>query len=179
MRQRDELILSDLIALRAAAQPDLDVLTFEHFSLDGGATPDEVRTYADLWRNANRLATRLHALGMRKGERFALMMRNHPEFVEAMIAASLLGAVFVPIDPRTPSARLAYMLRDSACVGVITADYALAEVLAARAESPSVQWVLAIDSGEPGISAVPDSAGVEDIAVALAADGPDFAAADV
>lgn len=179
MRQRDELILSDLIALRAAAQPDLDVLTFEHFSLDGGATPDEVRTYADLWRNANRLATRLHALGMRKGERFALMMRNHPEFVEAMIAASLLGAVFVPIDPRTPSARLAYMLRDSACVGVITADYALAEVLDARAESPSVQWVLAIDSGEPGIAAVPGSAGVEDIAIALAADGPDFAAADV
>ncbi|MBL0149568.1 MAG: AMP-binding protein [Ideonella sp.] len=179
MHNKNELILSDLIALKAAQQPDLDVLTFEHLSLDGGATPDEVRTYADLWRNANRLATRLQALGLCQGERFALMMRNHPEFVEAMIAASLLGAVFVPIDPRTPAARLAFMLRDSDCRGVITADYALAEVLAARAQAPSVRWLLAIDSGEPGLAAVAGSAGVEDIAVALAIEGPEFAAAEV
>ncbi|HPO18095.1 MAG TPA: AMP-binding protein, partial [Rubrivivax sp.] len=179
MRERNELILSDLIALEAAQQPGFDVLTFEHFSLDGGATPDEVRTYADLWRNGNRLATRLAALGLRKGERFALMMRNHPEFVEAMIAASLMGAVFVPIDPRTPAPRLAFMLRDAACRGVVTADYALPEVLAARAEAPSVQWLLAIDSGEPGLAAVPNANGVENIADGLAQDGPDFPAADV
>ena len=48
MRERNELILADLIPIRAEQQPDLDVLTFEHLSLDGGATPDEVRTYADL-----------------------------------------------------------------------------------------------------------------------------------
>lgn len=179
MRTRNELILSDLIALKAVEQPHRDVLTFEHFSLDGGATPDEVRTYADLWRRGNRLATRLAALGLGRGERFALVMRNHPEFVEAMVAASLLGAVFVPIDPRTPASRLAFMLHDSACRGVITADYALAEVLAARTAAPSVQWLLAIDSGEPGLAAVAGAEGVEDIATALATDGPEVEAADV
>ncbi|MCZ7630836.1 MAG: hypothetical protein M5U19_18145 [Microthrixaceae bacterium] len=43
------------------------MLTFEHLSLDGGATPDEVRTYADLARNANRIAAGLVELGMEPG----------------------------------------------------------------------------------------------------------------
>ena len=80
MRERNELILADLVAMRAEAQPDLDVLTFEHLSLDGGATPDEVRTYADLHTNGNRIAAELIRQGLERGERFAPMMRNHPEY---------------------------------------------------------------------------------------------------
>ena len=89
MRTRNEFILADLIAARAEATPELDVLTFEHLSVDGGATPDEVRTFADLYRNANRIAAALVQRGVTPGDRFGLMMRNHPEFVEAMIAASI------------------------------------------------------------------------------------------
>ena len=109
MRERNEFILADLISLRAEQKPDLDVLTFEHLSLDDGATPDEVRSYADLHANSNRIAAQLIRYGMNKGDRFAIMMCNHPEFVEAMIAASITGCVFVPIDPRTRGDKLAYM----------------------------------------------------------------------
>ena len=115
MRDRNELILADLILGRAEQRPDLDVLTFEHLSLDGGASPDEVRTYAGLWTNATRLAAGLVRRGVRPGDRFAIMMRNHPEFIEAMVAASITGAVFVPIDPRTRGAKLAYMLARAGC----------------------------------------------------------------
>ena len=59
MRERNDWILADMIEARAEQKPDLDVLTFEHLSLDGGATPDEVRTYADLHTNANRIAAAL------------------------------------------------------------------------------------------------------------------------
>ena len=89
MRERNELILADLIALRAEQRPELDVLTFEHYSLDEGATADEVRTYAQLFTNANRLAAWLLARGMRPGDRFVITLRNHPEFVEAMVATSM------------------------------------------------------------------------------------------
>jgi crotonobetaine/carnitine-CoA ligase len=85
MREPNEMVLADMVAARAERTPDLDVLTFEHQSLDGGATADEVRTYADLQANANRLAAELIRRGMQRGDRFALMLRNHPEFVEAMI----------------------------------------------------------------------------------------------
>ena len=146
MRERNEMVLADLIQIRAEQKPDLDVLTFEHLSLDGGATPDEVRSYADLATNGNRLAATLVARGMERGDCFALMLRNHPEFVETMIAASITGCVFVPIDPRTRGEKLAYMLRDAGCRGVVCADYCLSEALACRDQNPDLRWVLALET---------------------------------
>ena len=142
MRTRNEFILADLIAARAEATPELDVLTFEHLSVDGGATPDEVRTFADLYRNANRIAAALVERGVTPGDRFGLMMRNHPEFVEAMIAASITGMIFVPIDPRTRGDKLAFMLANSGCVGIVCAEYCLPELEAVRERLPSLRWTL-------------------------------------
>jgi len=148
MRERDDAVLADQIATSAEQKPDVDVLTFEHLSLDANATPDEVRTYADLATNANRIAAALIARGMERGDRFALMMRNHPEFVETMIAASITGCVYVPIDPRTKGEKLAFMLRNARCRGIVCADYVLREVDGARAAGANLDWVLALESGE-------------------------------
>jgi crotonobetaine/carnitine-CoA ligase len=166
MRERNELVLADLIAARAEARPDFDVVT-----VDGdGVRAHEVRTYAALWTNAQRIAAALAARGMAKGDRFALMMRNHPEFVEAMVAASIAGCVFVPIDPRTRGEKLAYALRDSGCRGVVCADYALAEVAAQRAGLPALEWLLVLESGEePGSPRAADVPGAAPLAAALEA----------
>ncbi|MBI4517104.1 MAG: AMP-binding protein [Deltaproteobacteria bacterium] len=165
MRERSEFILADLIAIRAEQRPDLDVLTFEHLSLDDGATPDEVRTFADLYANANRIAAGLIARGLAAGDRFAVMMRNHPEFVEAMIAASIAGAVLVPIDPRTRGDKLAYMLHNAGCTGVIAADYCIEAIAAVRAQLPNLKWLLGLATGET--DAAP-TAGVDSLAELLA-----------
>ncbi len=146
MRQRNEMILADLIQVRAEQQPDRDVLTFEHLSLDGGATPDEVRTFADVQTNANRLAAGLIRKGLAPGDRFAIMMRNHPEFVEAAVAASITGAIFVPIDPRTRADKLVYILGNARCTGIVCGDYCLAEIDAARRHLPDLKWVLAVET---------------------------------
>ncbi|MBK7250922.1 MAG: AMP-binding protein [Gammaproteobacteria bacterium] len=156
MSERNDLRLSDAIETRAERRPDHDVLTFEHYSLDGGATPDEVRTYRALRDNAHRIAAHLKRKGLQKGDRFAIMMRNHPEFVEAMIAASLLGAVFVPIDPRTRGEKLAFLIGNSGSRGIIAADYALGAVLAVRARCPALAWVLALETREDGACAPAD-----------------------
>ena len=148
MRERNEMILADLIATRAERTPDLDVLTFERWSLDTGACADEVRTYAQLYANANRIAAALIRHGLGPGERFGLMMRNHPEFVETMIATSISGCVFVPIDPRTRGEKLAYTLRNSGARGILCADYCLAEIQAVRASVPDLQWVLVLSTQE-------------------------------
>ena len=147
MRERNELILADLIAARAERQPDLDVLTFECWSLGSGAA-DEVRTYAELHERGNRIAAALIGHGLAVGDRFGLMMRNHPEFVETMIGASISGAVFVPIDPRTRGEKLAYMLRQSGCRGMVCADYCLAQIEAVRSAVPALRWVLVLETGE-------------------------------
>jgi crotonobetaine/carnitine-CoA ligase len=148
MRERNEMILADLVASRAEQTPDLDVLTFERWSLGMEELPDEVRTYAALHENANRIAAALIRHGLQPGERFGLMLRNHPEFVETMIAASVTACVFVPIDPRTRGEKLAYMLRQSGCRGVICADYCLEQIHAVHADVPDLKWTLVLETRE-------------------------------
>jgi crotonobetaine/carnitine-CoA ligase len=164
MRQRNESILADLIANRADEAPDFDVVTF-----DGGAEREhEIRTYADLWRNGNRLSAALIARGMNPGDRFGLLMRNHPEFIETMVAASASGCVFVPIDPRTRGDKLAYTLGHSECRGVVCADYSLAQVAAVREQLPDLEWIVVLESGEEqGSPTANDVAGADAFATLL------------
>lgn len=143
MSERNELILANLIANRAESDPDRDVLTFEH-----GDGPDEVRTYRQLWDNGCRIAGALGEEGIGKGDFFAILMQNHPEFVDVMVGASISGAVFVPIDPRTRGEKLLYMLRHSGCKGVVCADYSLPAVRDVAAQLPNLRWVWVL--GEAG-----------------------------
>lgn len=148
MAVRNELLLADLIAARAETRPDLDVVTFE----GGGMDADQVRSYAQLWANANKLAAGLISSGMQYGDRFAILLQNHPEFIELMIAASLTGLVFVPIDPRTRGAKLAYTLNNSGCRGIVCADYSFAQVAEIRSSVPALEWVWTLDADEAAVA---------------------------
>lgn len=110
--------IADLVAAHATRTPTKTALTLVDVTADGAYRTEE-RSYAQLERNGAALAKRLSALGVRRGDTFALMMANHPEFVEAMLAAAMLGAVFVPIDPRTIGEKLSFMLSHAGCRGVI------------------------------------------------------------
>ena len=160
MAERDQRILADLIATHAETQPDLDVVTFE----GGGRFEDEIRTYGVLWENGNRVAAELIARGMGPGDRFALLMRNHPEFVDIMVGASISACVFVPIDPRGRGRKLAYTLNNSDCRGIICADYSLDQVVEIREQVPGLEWILVMDSEDgPGQHAMADIAGADNI----------------
>jgi carnitine-CoA ligase len=141
-----DLTFARLMGNRAISNSDCDVLTFE----GGGQRADNVRTYGQLWERGRRVGAGLRRLGVVPGDRFALLMANHPEFIEAMVAAGVTGSVFVPIDPRTKGDKLAYMVANAGCVGVIAADYALAELLELRDRLPSVKWTVGFATDEGG-----------------------------
>ena len=139
----NQQILANLIRARAATEPDLDVLTFVDVAADGSLV-DEVRTYAQLWQNGQRIAAAMKALGMKAGDTFAMVMDNHAEFVDLMVASSILGTMFVPIDPRTRGDKLAFMLDFAECRGAVVADGALEgvrEVWSSRAD----RWILPLE----------------------------------
>ena len=105
---------------KAEEMPDLEIVTFEHESL-----PDEVLTYRDIVAGGRKVARALQKRGLGQGDVFALVMRNQPEFIYAMYAASALGAVLLPIDPRTRGERLRFVLSDARAVGIIfSAEFA-------------------------------------------------------
>ena len=120
--------LAALIADKARTNPDLEILTFVSVGADG-QLEDETRTYRQLFDHGQALARGLADLGVSQRDKLAVMMNNHPEFVETMVASGILGAALVPIDPRTMGAKLSYMLEFTECQGAICADYALPSLL--------------------------------------------------
>lgn len=58
----------------------------------------EVWTFARFFADVDAMAGQLHALGVRRGERIAIAMRNRPEWAVAFAAAALIGAVPAPIN---------------------------------------------------------------------------------
>ncbi len=113
-----------LFAFEVEAQcekmPDFRILTFEN-----GTWPDEPVTYQDIFLKGCKLAAALKQAGIGSGDRFSVIMKNHPEFVYALMAASLIGAVVVPIDPRSKGNKLSYQIKDSNSKGIIfTNEYA-------------------------------------------------------
>jgi crotonobetaine/carnitine-CoA ligase len=126
------------------ATSDKPLLTFVDFDRDGRYLIER-RDYPQLWRNAQKIAALLRASGVGKGDAVCLYLRNHPEFVESLIAFGMLGAVAVPVDPRITGAKLKYMLEHSESKGVITGDYGVQAVAEVRPELDGIAfaWVLA------------------------------------
>jgi long-chain acyl-CoA synthetase len=70
-------------------------------------------SFAELDRQVERFAAALQALGVRRGDRVALMLPNCPQFVVAFYGALRAGAIAVGINPLYTPRELAHVLRDS------------------------------------------------------------------
>ena len=82
-------------------------------------------TYADLRRQAERLAARLVALGVSPGDRVVLNMQNCPQLVIAHFAILRANAVVVPVNPMNRAEELKHYITDpDARVAITTADLA-------------------------------------------------------
>jgi long-chain acyl-CoA synthetase len=75
---------------------------------------DERTTFAEHYRIACTLAHRLRStFGIEEGDRVAIIMRNLPEWVMAFWAATLAGAIVVPLNAWWSGEELHYGLADS------------------------------------------------------------------
>jgi long-chain acyl-CoA synthetase len=96
---------------------------------------DEVLTFEEHFRAAAHLANILKdRLGIEKGDRVAIVMRNFPEWSIAFWAAAAAGAVVVPLNAWWTADELDYGLRDSGAKVVFVDEERLerlAEVLPA------------------------------------------------
>ncbi|NPC46131.1 amino acid adenylation domain-containing protein [Corallococcus sp. AB032C] len=73
---------------------------------------DDLLTYAELERRANRLAHLLLASGLEPEERVALCLPRSTEVLVAMLAVMKAGGAFVPMDAGAPTQRLALMVAE-------------------------------------------------------------------
>ncbi|MFP4477008.1 MAG: AMP-binding protein [Desulfatibacillaceae bacterium] len=79
-------------------------------------------TLGSLYQDTNRMANLLLANGIGAGDRFVLLMRNYAEFLYALFAALSIGAVAVPIDPRSKGRKLAFQINNTQSKGILVSD---------------------------------------------------------
>lgn len=115
-------------ALQRAAQrwPDRIALDFL------GATTTYARTDAAV----RRAMSVLHDLGVRRGDRVALVLPNSPTHLVAHHAVLRLGAIVVELNPTYTADELAHLLADSGATHAVVWHKAVATVLRARAGTP-------------------------------------------
>ncbi|MBI1853019.1 MAG: amino acid adenylation domain-containing protein, partial [Planctomycetes bacterium] len=85
-------------------------------------------TYREMDRQANRLASRLRALGVGPGILVGIVAEQSIERVVGILAVLKAGAAYVPVDPSYPRDRIAFLLED-AKPRVVLCPSALAEAV--------------------------------------------------
>ena len=87
-------------------------------------------TSREFGRSVARTAHRLHAWGVRAGDRVALLSENRPEWPMADMASLLLGAVTVPLYTTLTAEQTAFVLTDSGCRTIfLSSDQQLHKIL--------------------------------------------------
>jgi long-chain acyl-CoA synthetase len=89
-------------------------------------------TYAALSDAVDRFAAALHELGVRKGDRVALILPNCPQNVIAFFAILRLGAIVVQHNPLFTSPEFHHQLTDSGATVAIVYDGAYARLAEAQ-----------------------------------------------
>lgn len=107
--------IHELFEEQVARAPDAVALVFESKQL----------TYAELNTRANRVAHRLHRLGVRPEECVGILVERSPEMVIGLLGILKAGGAYVPLDPRTPRDRLLFMI-DEARASIVLTHNALA-----------------------------------------------------
>ena len=127
--------LSDLIARRAATEPD-----GLYFTLFG--TP---LTAARLHAASLRYAGALRERGLGPGDKVAIILPTCEEFFFTFFGALAIGAVPVPLYPTLAPELKARVLRSAEARAIVTIDWFRGDVEAARAEAPDVRHLLTPD----------------------------------
>ena len=125
----------DLLVHAAQRRPDEVAVAF----------PDVRATASELLDRSVHMARGLHALGVRRGDKVAIVMPNCMEYLETIFGASLLGAVVVTINARYRAAELAYVAADSGVSMLLTNDLL-----------PEVDFVALLHEALPGLAGATD-----------------------
>jgi len=110
---------------------------------------DRVWSYGELDRRANQLARALVARGVTRDVLVGVCLERTPDLIVALLAVWKAGGAWVPIDPRYPAARIAFMAEDARLRLVLT-------TAAIGGTLPDDLPMLAIDRERDAVAAVSD-----------------------
>ncbi|MGQ2978934.1 MAG: AMP-binding protein [Polaromonas sp.] len=100
-------------------------------------------TYSELQRAADALSHALVKLGVKRGDRVAIVMPQRFETAVAYMAVFQMGAVAMPLSMLFGPEALEYRLQDSDAVLAICDESSMANIQAVRSRCPALRTVMA------------------------------------
>ena len=137
--------LADLVRAAAAASPDKAALRHR----------DDVVTWGALDRDVDAFGHGLRGMGLRPGDRVALVLGNTPAFVTAYFGALRAGLVAVPVNTAYTSSEVAHVLDDSGARAVVGHRSAAADLVQLVDGVDTLERVVIADAAAPAAGAVP------------------------
>jgi long-chain acyl-CoA synthetase len=144
---------------RNSAPGTLNQLFFDAVATHGKSDALQVKrngryepiSHATLEERVRRTALGLEEMGVRSGDRVAILSENCPEWAIADFACLMLGVTDVSIYPNLPSDQAAYILRDSGAVAIFVSNAAqAAKIVAVRTDCPMLRHVITFSDSVPG-----------------------------
>jgi amino acid adenylation domain-containing protein len=135
-----ERCVHQLVEAQAARTPDAVAVVGD----------DQQLTYVGLNARANQVAHRLIALGVGPEVRVGICLERSVDLLVGLLGILKAGGAYVPLDPSYPTARLAFMLADTAALVLVTQSALLAQL------PPFAGPSLCLDRDAPTIAAQPD-----------------------
>jgi len=108
---------------------------------------DVRKTFIDLNRRVNRFANGLLGLGIKKGNRVGMLLKNCCEFIEIDFALSKTGIVRVPLNARLTGSEHEYMLNDSGSNTLIFGEEFSETVQAIKPNLKTVKEFILVSEG--------------------------------
>lgn len=131
--------MPQLLEQAAAAFPARTAIAFAHLEIP----------YQMLLGMVYKVATGLSNLGLKKGDRVALMAPNCPQYVVGYFAIQKIGAIVVQVNPMYVERELEHILNDSGAEVIIAFDQFYPRIKNVRDITP-LKHVIVFSLGQPG-----------------------------
>ena len=132
---------TEFLTISAAIVPERPAIIFE----------DKRITFGQLNERVNRLANALLKLGVKKGDRVALLQVNCNQCVETYFATAKVGAIYLPLNFRAKEEEQEYMLNFAETHTLFVGSRYLEMVDSLRSKVKSVKNYISIDGPHSGM----------------------------
>jgi long-chain acyl-CoA synthetase len=136
------LVIRDILARNARIYPARIALAMGEVTI----------TYRELSARVARRASALLNLGIGKGDRVAVLIRNSPSYLEILYAVTQIGAVFAPLSELLIARELSTILRHAEVKAFLFTEEFRGVAERIRPGLPSIVHFAAIDTRSPGLA---------------------------
>lgn len=143
----EQINIGQALTQRAFLNPDREAI------VDLGS--QHRMNFGELNRQANRCSHAITALGLRKGDRLALLCQNRPEFYESFFGPAKQGIVLMPLNWRLTADELAFILKDGGAKAIVfDAEFApvVEEIRSRGAAGSDLEHFICVGDENPDFS---------------------------